>query len=1736
MSAALVLSGLGPVSVVQAQACGGNAIACENQLPGNPSSEWDISGTGDPSIQGYATDISYNKGTPATFKVNTSATAYRLDIYRLGYYQGNGARKVATVNPSATLPQNQPACLTDAPTGLIDCGNWAVSASWAIPATAVSGIYVARLVRPDTGGASHIVFIVRDDSSHSALLFQASDTTWQAYNNYGGNSLYVGTAPSADGRAYKVSYNRPFATRTAQSGKGDMSWVFGEEYPTIRWLEANGFDVTYSTATDTDRRGLLIQQHKTLLSVGHDEYWSAGQRANVEAARGAGVNLAFFSGNEIFWKTRWEPSIDPGHTANRTLVSYKETHANARIDPADPPTATATWRDPRFGSPSDGGRPENALSGTIFMVNCCVFNSITVPAADGKMRLWRNTSVASLPPGDVATLGDAVLGHEFDEDIDNGFRPAGAFQASTTTVNNVNVLQDYGSTYAVGTGTHHVMMYRHASGALVFAAGTIQWAWGLDGNHDHQSTVPDVSMQQATLNVLADMGAQATTLQPGLVAATASTDTTPPTSTISSPTAGAQILQALPLTITGTAADAGGGVVGGVEVSVDGGTSWHPATGRESWSYTYTPTTTGQTTIRSRAVDDSGNLETPSAGVTITVKPNSPPAVSAVSISSVNSSAATVNWTTDRATDSQVDYGTTTAYGSSTPLQASLVTNHSVQLGGLQAGTVYHFRIRSGDSQGQMITSDYTLMTAPAGNQVFAGDVSIESNVDAVAAGSAEAFQVTAASSGTVSSMFVYLDAANAATSVGLGLYAHNATTNSPSTLLAQGTLTSATAGAWNSISISNTTLTAGTKYWIALLAPAGGGQAVFRDVLNGGPAQASSQVNLAALPAGWSAGANYANSPLSAYLVGPVTGPPPTVSLSAPANGATVSGSAVTVSATASSASGIANVQFLLDGAPLGVPVTTSPYTLTWNTTSVGNGTHSLSARATDTVGLTNTSAAVSVTVSNPPTISQIVVSGIAPTGATIGWTTNVPATSQVMYGVTAAYGSQTPLDTTLVTSHSQTVSGLQGGTTYHFQVQSKDSTNALISSADQTFTTAPPVTCPCSLWSASATPATASAADGNAYELGVRFKSDTNGYISGIRFYKGTNNTGTHVGNLWTNTGTLLASATFSGESATGWQQVTFGTPVAITANTLYVASYRAPNGGYAVNANYFTSSGVDNGALHAPSSVQAGGNGVFANGATSVFPSQSFNDSNYWVDVLYSPTLPPQITGVGASGISSTAATIGWTTSAPANSQVFYGTTTAYGSQTTLDTALVTSHSQALSGLQAGTTYHYQVKSKDNANVLVSSPDQTFTTAPTSCPCSLWSSSTTPATASAADGNAYELGVRFKSDTNGYISGVRFYKGANNTGTHVGNLWSSSGTLLATATFTGESATGWQQVTFATPVAILANTTYVASYRAPNGGYAANANYFTTSGVDSGALHAPSSPQVGGNGVYSNGASSAFPTQSFSDSNYWVDVVFSQTMPTVITGIGASGITSAAATIRWTTNTAASSQVFYGTTTAYGSQTTLDTTAVTSHAQTLSGLQPSTTYHYQVQSKDSTGVLVSSPDQIFTTAPTSCPCSLWTAGTTPATASAADANPYELGVRFKSDTSGHITGIRFYKGPNNNGTHVGNLWSSTGTLLATATFTGESATGWQQVTFATPVAIAANTTYVASYRAPNGGYAVNANYFSTSGVDSGTLHAPSSPQVGGNGVYSNGASSVFPNQNFNDSNYWIDVVFTP
>ncbi|HSX06719.1 MAG TPA: DUF4082 domain-containing protein [Candidatus Saccharimonadia bacterium] len=338
-------------------------------------------------------------------------------------------------------------------------------------------------------------------------------------------------------------------------------------------------------------------------------------------------------------------------------------------------------------------------------------------------------------------------------------------------------------------------------------------------------------------------------------------------------------------------------------------------------------------------------------------------------------------------------------------------------------------------------------------------------------------------------------------------------------------------------------------------------------------------------------------------------------------------------------------------------------------------------------------------------------------------------------------------------------------------------------------------------SIWPSTATPAHSSSGDGNAVELGVKFTPQVSGTATGVRFYKDVTNTGTHIGHLWSSTGGQLASVTFTGETASGWQNANFASPVQLTAGTTYVVSYYAPVGQYSYDSanssdpgNLSTTYTSASGNLVAPSSSDAGGNGVYmyTSSASGVFPTNSYGSSNYWVDVLFQPggTVPPP---------------------------------------------------------------------------------------PPPTTANIYSAGYVPANDSAGDFSAVSLGVQFQSQTNGYISGIRFYKGSGNGGTHVGSLWTAKHTLLAQATFTNETASGWQDVTFSSMVPITANTTYIASYYAPQGHYSYTANGLANGITNAPLVALPGSSAPGGNGVYSYGVSPEVPINSTTGTDYAVDVDF-------------------------------------------------------------------------------------------------------------------------------------------------------------------------------------------------------------------------------------------------------------------
>jgi hypothetical protein len=1841
---ALVVLGVAPAAS-QAAPCTPpvvNQVACENTQAGSAPSTWEVDGAGDSSIQGYATSMSVNKGQTISFKIKSSTSNYHIDILRLGYYQnGDGARLVAS-NLAPTGTSTQPACQTFSTTGLVDCGNWAVSRTWTVPSTAVSGVYIAHLVRNDTGGQSQIVFVVRDDSSHSAILLQTSDATWQAYNTYGGNSLYQCTVacppgePAAYKSAYKVSYNRPFHTAEDDSGR---SWLFtGPEYPMIRYLERNGYDVSYTSSADVGRNPALLKNHSIFMSSGHDEYWSASQRSAVESARDAGVNLAFFTGNEMFWKTRWEPSADGTNTQDRTLVSYKDTHFTTRQDPVE---WTGTWRDPRFTTPAENVTPENAVTGQTFLVNSGT-TRITVPFAYKNLRLWRNTAATSLTSGQSLQLAPNTLGYEWDQDADNGFRPTGEFKLSSTTVSGLEVFSDYGSTTTLnGTATHNLTMYRAPSGARVFGAGTVQWAWGLD-DWNPDSTPPDRNMEQATLNLLADMGAQPATMQSDLTAASASTDSTAPTSTLSVPST---VSDGSQVTISGTAADTGGGVVAGVEVSTDGGTTWHPATGTTSWSYTWTAHGNPSTVVKARAVDDSGNLQTPGAGVTVNV--NCPCSL----------------------------WGTSTA----------------------------------------VPTAD-----ADSGDPT-AGEVGVKFKAD---------------SFGAVTGVRFYKAATNTGTHIG-SLW------STDGTRLAQATFTGETGSGWQTVTFASPVqVTPGTTYIASYYAP-NGHYAATANYLYRNPAPGPNGGGTADAPplhairnTGTETNGVYTYSASSTFPVNsfgaanywvdvvfsPTPAPGQVTNVSAVPGGKTsanvtwsapASGGAVTSYKITPYVGSTAQTPTTINGSPPATATTITGLTTgtayTFTVQAINpTGSGPVSAQSNSVTPLTAVAPSVPTGVGAQAASSQAKVTWTAPQADGDSPITGYTVTPYI--GATA----QTPVPAG-ASATSATVTGLTNGTTYTFKVTATNAAGTSPASAASNAVT------PQATIFDFATPATVDSGDTTSVELGVKFKADYSGSITGVRFYKASTNIGVHIGSLWSSTGTRLAQATFANETASGWQTVTFSSPVSVTAGTTYVASYFAPSGHYSHDSNGLAA-GADNPPLHAIANSSSA-NGVYAYTTTSAFPSNTYGATNYWVDVMYAVPAPGQVTGVTAAEAGQHSADVSWSAPASGGPVTSYKITPYIGSTAQTPTTITgtpPATSKTIAGLTTGTTYTFTVQALNangagpasaqsnavtpSAPVVPSAPTGvtarpattsamvswsppnsdgdsaitgytvtpyigsaaetavqvgasttsktitglttgtaytfkvTATNAVGTGPASTASSAVTPqdtildfatpATVDAGDLNAVEVGVKFKTDFGGSVTGIRFYKAAANTGTHIGSLWSSTGTRLAQATFTNETASGWQQVTFATPVTITAGTTYVASYFAPSGHYSVTSGGFSAA-VDNAPLHSIAD-SVSANGLYAYTSASAFPTSSFGASNYGVDVLFQPAgAPGQVTGVAATA-GQASASVSWTAPATGGPPTSYDITPYIGSAAQTPTTVTgtpPATSKTITGLAPGTAYTFKVTASNPSGSGAASaasnsvtptgagapaaPTGATAEADTKSALVSWTvpsddggsaitgytvtpfagatagtpvsvgasttktrvsglsngtaytfkvaatndAGTgaasgasnavtpkasileftTPGVVDAGDAGSVVLGVKFTADVAGSVTGVRFYKAAANSGIHVGALWSASGQQLAQGTFSGESASGWQTLTFATPVAITAGTTYVASYLAPSGHYSVTSANFASGPIDNPPLHALAD-LVSPNGVFAYSATSVFPSSSYNATNYSVDVLFAP
>lgn len=474
-----------------------NPIVTENCLPGSDS--WHIDHY-TPDIVGFASSTSLNLGETIDLFINTDAPTFDIYLYRSGYYQGTGGRLLQTISD---LPgQNQPVCHKNEESGLASCSNWTVSHRLEIPADWVSGVYLAKLVRPDTGGENFILFTVRDDGYDSAILMQLSVTTYQAYNNFGGKSVYNYNSghcatDSGHARASAISFQRPYLAPAVYSG----NTYFWSDYPMVFWLEAQGYDVSYATNLDVHRYGKPhhhngLLHHHIFLSVGHDEYWSQAMRDAITQARDAGVHLGFFSANTGYWRVQLEPDPWTGEP-DQVMLTYK----SADDGVADPSGhSTSTWRDP-----NGVDDPENGLIGVQYIGdNDRYFFPLRVTSEAAQDHIFRYTGLQEMPPDSYVDIGSQLVGWEWDAVVDNGHTPPGLVILAESPVNG-ELLVDAGSQYDIGEARAHTTRYVAESGAIVFASGTNLWAWGLS------QVEPNPIIQQITANLLADMGAQPAT-------------------------------------------------------------------------------------------------------------------------------------------------------------------------------------------------------------------------------------------------------------------------------------------------------------------------------------------------------------------------------------------------------------------------------------------------------------------------------------------------------------------------------------------------------------------------------------------------------------------------------------------------------------------------------------------------------------------------------------------------------------------------------------------------------------------------------------------------------------------------------------------------------------------------------------------------------------------------------------------------------------------------------------------------------------------------------------------------------------------------------------------------------------------------------------------------------------------------------------------------------------------------
>ena len=1097
---------------------------------------------------------------------------------------------------------------------------------------------------------------------------------------------------------------------------------------------------------------------------------------------------------------------------------------------------------------------------------------------------------------------------------------------------------------------------------MVFGAGTVQWAWGLDATHDGGNAPANQSMQQATINVLADMGTQAATLQTGLTAATASTDVTPPATTITSPANGATINSTSPLTITGTASDAN--TVAGVEISFDGGVTWTAAIGTTSWSYIWTPPANGVYTIKARGIDDSGNYTAATSAATITLtiatsgNTNCPCTVFGVTTPTVttlnDNNGGIVSGMKFRATMNGIvtgirffkstgNTGTHTGllYNTSGTLLAQAVFTGETATGWQQVSFTTPVSITGGQtyvaaylSSGGNYNSTNSYFTVPAVNGPLTGlqdgtdgtnGVYVYSNTPAYPTNS---FQQ---SNYWVDLVYNNVTSANAGANQSITLPVSTVTLNG------SGSTGNISSYAWTLVSGPNTPVITTPTTVSTTVTGLIQGTYIFQLSINAGAS--TSQTTVTVNPA-----------------------PPPSAnagvrqSITLPVTTATLNGNG--------SIGIITSYVWTLVSGP-NTPSITFPDSVLTTVTGLIQGIYVFKLSVNG--GISTAIDSLTVNPAPPPTANAGSNQTITLPASSATLNGSLSAGIITSYAWTQVSGPNTSVITTPA-AVTTTVTGLIQGT-YIYQL----SVNGGVSVSQTSVSVVPAVTTTTIF--TTQTPTTSILNDGQALELGVKFRTSIAGFVTGVRFYKSTGNAGTHTGELYSSTGTRLAQAVYTGETATGWQQVLFTTPVAIAANTTYVAAYFSSAGNYVNTVNFFATALV-NGPVTGLADGTDGVNGVYSYSKTPALPTSSFQKSNYWVDVIFSSTPPPPTANAGVNqSITLPVSTVTLNGSGSTGGISSYAWTLVSGPNTPVITT-PTTVSTTVTGLIQG-TYIFQL----SLNGGVSTSQTTITVNPVP-----------PPTANAGPKQTITLPTSTVTlNGSGSTGGISSY---------AWTLVSGPNTpVITTPTTVSTTVTGLIQGQYIFQLSL-------------NGGVSTAKDTVIVNPAP------PPTANAGSNQTITLPASSATLNGSLS-----AGIITSYAW-TQVSGPNTSVITTPAAVTTTVTGLIQGTYIYQ-----------LSVNGGVSVSQTSVSVVPAVT-----------------TTTIFTTQ-------------TPTTSILNDGQALELGVKFRTSIAGFVTGVRFYKSTGNAGTHTGELYSSTGTRLAQAVYTGETATGWQQVLFTTPVAIAAN-----------------------------------------------------------------------